>query len=245
LKAIEGTLRRFDADVAGIFGNRYVDLLLCGSVVLGDYAPGRGDIDFVVVVKDDLREGEIAAIFEAHDRYRAERDTLAWQLEGCYYPEAIVRDRSARAVGCYIGTRRKGWKRIGGDAHNPFDWLMLARYPRPYRNAITAIAPPGDAELREYARRESVAWMAIADDADVPAYAMIQWAARALAYLDRGALASKTEALEYARVYVADGGALGGAKLMRAPCDAAEYEARYPDARSVGKALLGIVRGKL
>ena len=45
---LEETLFRFTSDLRQILGQNLLEVIIHGSVVLGDFRPGRGDIDSVV-----------------------------------------------------------------------------------------------------------------------------------------------------------------------------------------------------
>ena len=50
------------AKVRGVLGERVVGVYVGGSLALGDYAPGRSDIDMAVIVADGLAEAERDAL---------------------------------------------------------------------------------------------------------------------------------------------------------------------------------------
>jgi len=67
---IDDTLSLFHKDVYRILGDKFYDFFIWGSVVLNDFKNGKGDIDFVVVLNDEINDAEINKIVELHDKYR-------------------------------------------------------------------------------------------------------------------------------------------------------------------------------
>jgi hypothetical protein len=54
-------------------GDAVVAVILHGSLVLGDFRPGRSDVDVLVVVERPLRDGEIEALRERVDGLRTQQ----------------------------------------------------------------------------------------------------------------------------------------------------------------------------
>ena len=88
------TLDLFDHDLRKIFKDKYLDIVIHGSVALNDFTPHRGDIDFIVILKEDMTKREIDEI-RLHDMYRSIDSnidgSLECQLEGTYYPINVLR----------------------------------------------------------------------------------------------------------------------------------------------------------
>jgi predicted nucleotidyltransferase len=59
------------AGCARLLGDLVVAVIVHGSLTLGDYTPGRSDIDILVVVERTLSDGEIAALQEMVARLQA------------------------------------------------------------------------------------------------------------------------------------------------------------------------------
>jgi predicted nucleotidyltransferase len=57
---------------AEIFGEALVAAIVHGSLVLGNYRPGRSDVDLLVVAEQELTDGEIAALTELAAAQRAQ-----------------------------------------------------------------------------------------------------------------------------------------------------------------------------
>ncbi len=84
-------LERFLLEVQAILGDRFTGLYLYGSLALGDFDPGKSDIDFLVVTTDELPETMVAALAAMHERLAASGLKLAMELEGSYIPRRSLR----------------------------------------------------------------------------------------------------------------------------------------------------------
>ena len=74
------TLQLFVRMLRGFFGEQLVSVVLYGSIVFDDLAPGYGDLDFLAVVKDDLSEETCQGLMELRKTLRGgesgERDAV-------------------------------------------------------------------------------------------------------------------------------------------------------------------------
>jgi hypothetical protein len=199
---VDETMRVFTSELLGIFGYDLIAVILHGSAVLGDFRPGKGDLDFVVVTNDDLSPADCEKLFSLHDALRSGmHGPLAAQLEGTYYPLSIVRDPNhARGNGCYVGTGRGGWKQVASSRNSASDYAVISRYGVFYGTDIReSIYSPSDNELVEEFRkslnsnlkdihREKGIWYAVS---------MFHWAARGLCHAMTGELLSKKDAARW------------------------------------------------
>ena len=80
---------------------------------LGDFRPGEIDLDYIVVVTENLSDAEVADVMKLHDLYRSEQDSMVRWLEGTIGPAHVMANQKESFVGCYIGTRRSGWRKVG------------------------------------------------------------------------------------------------------------------------------------
>jgi hypothetical protein len=119
---VERYLRHVDQMLPG----RIEGLYLVGSVALGDYRPGRSDVDFVAVTGAPLRPEELAGLEQVHGVLRSYQRRpdfsgiyVTWDdLQGD--PVGIER------VPYHLDGR---FGRSGGFDANPAVWLTLRRYP--------------------------------------------------------------------------------------------------------------------
>lgn len=199
MQDIIDTMTRFCGDLSEILSDNLLSVILFGSAVMGDFHPGEGDLDFVAVTRTDLSDSDCNAIFDLHDRMRiGEMGQLAVQLEGTYYPEAIIRNpHSAKASGCYVGTSRRNWRQINSNKNSMMDFAIIRDFGVTY----------GGEEIRhlfyEPSRLELLA--EINDNLEVNikgcgehnsltyALAMFHWASRALCFVMTGEIVSKTK----------------------------------------------------
>lgn len=194
---LDQTLDLFLKMLRDFFGQRLVSLLLYGSVVFDDLAPGYGDLDFLVTVEDDLAEQECRKLIELRKPLRdGAHGILTTMLEGAFLPRDMLDpSRSGRAL--WWGTSgERIWDR------NQLGWL-----------ALHAIRECGIVTWGEDVRCEiPVAEQdALLDDVRVACQTMRQhgragslhsldWlltAARLLLWLREGRLSSKSAAAEW------------------------------------------------
>lgn len=199
MQDIINTMNRFSRDLSDILGDNLLSVILFGSAVMGDFRPGEGDLDFVVVTRTDLSDSDCKAIFDLHDRMRTgEMGRLAAQLEGTYYPDAIIRDpHNTKAGGCYIGTSRRNWRQVDSNKNSMMDYAIIRAL------GVTS----GGEEIRylfyEPSRAELLDEIVRSLDANIEgcaehngvgfALAMFHWAPRALCFAMTGEIVSKTK----------------------------------------------------
>lgn len=80
-----------------ILGNNCVGAYLQGSFAVGDYDL-HSDVDFIVVINDELSPGQINALQEMHDQIYQLESRWAQHLEGSYFPKEILRHHSNQGV---------------------------------------------------------------------------------------------------------------------------------------------------
>lgn len=202
-KELTITMLTFAAHLRDVLGENFTALILFGSAVLGDFTPGKGDLDFLAAVRQELSEDSCECLFALHDRMRAgELGTLATQLEGTYYPSAILCDPlHAQAYGCYIGTGRKGWRRVNTFQNSMMDFAIIRRYGLVCdgKDLKPLIYDPSREELLHEIHRQLTELLARQDvtpSIDF-ALAIFQWGARALCYAHTGELLSKSRAADW------------------------------------------------
>jgi hypothetical protein len=89
--ALNLTLKLFLRMISDFFRSRLVSVVLYGSVVLDDLAPGYGDLDFLAVVDRDLTEESCDQLCELRKPLRSGAyGTLAAMLEGAFLPRRMI-----------------------------------------------------------------------------------------------------------------------------------------------------------
>jgi predicted nucleotidyltransferase len=78
-------------NVQAILGDRLVGMYLYGSLSLGDFDPGSSDVDFWVVMDEDLPEEALVRLRDMHETIAASELPYAQRLEGSYIPRAALR----------------------------------------------------------------------------------------------------------------------------------------------------------
>lgn len=185
----------------GILGQRLLSLLLYGSAVFGDLAPGYGDLDFLVIIDGNLAEHECRKLIDLRQPMRDGRHgVLAAMLEGAFLPRHML-DPSRTGTACWWGTSgERVWDR------NDLGWL-----------ALHAICERSVVVWGEDIRREIpvASRQALLDDVRTACQTMrqhgrggslhsVDWlltAARLLLWLREGRLSSKSEAAEWGYLY--------------------------------------------
>ena len=72
----EEVLARLAADLVEALGDQLLSLALHGSWALGDFTPGRSDLDVLAVMATDPTAATLAALHEVHARLA--RDFPEW-----------------------------------------------------------------------------------------------------------------------------------------------------------------------
>jgi hypothetical protein len=81
-------------------GERFVGMVLYGSLAGGDFDPQRSDIDFVVATADELPDEVVAALEALHTRIADDGLKWAAKLEGAYVPLSMLRRHNPSGPPC-------------------------------------------------------------------------------------------------------------------------------------------------
>lgn len=197
---VDSVMRRFSDELTGILRDNLLSVVLFGSAVMGDFRPGKGDLDFMAVTKEELTEDDCERLFSLHDRMRNDGG-LAGQLEGTYYPMVVARDpNNASGGGCYVGTGRKGWRMVAKSQNGAFDYAVINKYGIFYKEDIReTIYNPSRRELNaEFGEslERNISDSAV-DRGIGYAVSIIQWAPRGLCHAMTESLLSKREAAQW------------------------------------------------
>ncbi len=88
--------------VQSIFGGHFVGLYLFGSLAIGDFDPGRSDIDFLVVTTVVLPDSSISKLKTMHSRLQESSLRWATRLEGAYMPLDAIRTENPDGPRCAL-----------------------------------------------------------------------------------------------------------------------------------------------
>jgi predicted nucleotidyltransferase len=80
-----------------ILGEKFVGAYLQGSFAVGDFDI-YSDVDFIVVINDELSPVKISALQEMHDQVYQIDSKWAQHLDGSYFPKEILRDHAMSGV---------------------------------------------------------------------------------------------------------------------------------------------------
>mgnify|MGYP001176945737 CR=1 FL=1 len=125
LERIPPVADRFLAGLDQVLPGRIVGFVVTGSAVLGDWRPGRSDLDFIALTETPLSEGEIAALASFHRGFK--RSSPQPDLDGFYITHAQL---SVDPRGLVVPRVVDGVL-LAHDAYaaNPVAWCTVARNP--------------------------------------------------------------------------------------------------------------------
>lgn len=83
-------LADFVTSVQKILGDNFLAAYLVGSFATGDWDE-HGDVDFIIVMNEDLSDDDVAALNKLHVRICDGETYWHHHLEGSYFPKAIIR----------------------------------------------------------------------------------------------------------------------------------------------------------
>jgi hypothetical protein len=192
------TLGLFISSIGGYLGQRLVSIVLYGSVVFNDLAPGYGDLDFLAVIDGDLSLTDCQRLGELRKPFKEQQNgLLPSMMEGAFLPRVMLNPVQA---GCayWWGTRgERVWE------SNQLGWLTL-KMIRDYGSVVWGL------DIRQeipQATQEQIYQQIYETCQSMEAYGKggtlhaVDWlltAARGLLLLREGRFASKTEAAAWA-----------------------------------------------
>ncbi|MGB5845869.1 MAG: nucleotidyltransferase domain-containing protein [Anaerolineales bacterium] len=83
-------LQKLVTSVQEILGDNFLGAYLQGSFAIGDYDE-HSDVDFIIVMQNELGEVEIRALQTMHARIYTLDSHWAQHLEGSYFPKEVLR----------------------------------------------------------------------------------------------------------------------------------------------------------
>jgi hypothetical protein len=203
MNIVRQTLNRFTDDLKEILKDNLHEIIIHGSYALGDFRPNRGDLDYIVVTEHDLDTSTNNEIFNLHDNYRANRELLLHQLEGTFYPRAILSHLDLPFVGCYIGTGRSGWRTITTFQNSYIDLRVIEKKGIFLLGSCVPVYRPTEDEIRTEMKTDHCRLVRTATDRAIDGIgfwcAIVHWCARTICYLKTGLLASKADACRWCK----------------------------------------------
>ena len=206
---VNATLDLLLSSMQAVLGDRLVGLYLGGSLALGDFDPGRSDIDFVAVTADELPPEMVAALREMHARLWDTGSKWAMKLDGSYVPQQVIRRWTSDHAPCPFVEGDRFEATVQGSAviqrHIIREHGVVIAGPDPH-----TLIDPVDADGLRDAMREMLEkwWRPLLDDPDWLQTSQNQPFAiltmcRTLYTLEHGVVASKPVTAQWAQ------GALG------------------------------------
>lgn len=99
-KDINAFLQILLDNVRAVLGDRFTGMYLYGSLALGDFDPGRSDIDFLIVTRESLPDNFVSKIKNMHENLIKNGNEWAAKLEGAYIPLDALRKYSPTGPAC-------------------------------------------------------------------------------------------------------------------------------------------------
>ena len=192
------SIEQFKKDLTDILGENLYEILIHGSYVLGDFTPNRGDLDYTILTERNLSNSSIAKLYRLHDGYRTKKELVLHQLEGTIYPKHVLSCIASPFIGCYIGTRRSGWRKITTFQNSLFDLIIMREQGIHLFGRSVSFHQPTDDEIHAAQMmdlsnlRKSL--QEPANNAIGAAVSSIHWCARTLYFGQKGVIASKGDA---------------------------------------------------
>ncbi len=194
---VNQTLEAFLDIIGGALGKRLVSVVLHGSIVFDDLAPGYGDLDFLAVVDEDLDEELCLCLGRLRRPLRDGRcGVIGPMVEGAFLPRRLL-DPANRGHAFWWGTSgERAWE------ENKLGWFVLevirARGILIWGEDVRHEIPPaGREDLRLDLRRACEAAREHARGGGVKSVDWPLTAARCLYWLTEGALSAKSEAADW------------------------------------------------
>ena len=92
---LDTVLRVLVTGIQRALGDTFIGAYLQGSFAVGDFDE-HSDVDFIVVVHDELSDSQVEALQVLHARVYDLESEWAKHLEGSYFPATVLRDASQR-----------------------------------------------------------------------------------------------------------------------------------------------------
>ncbi|MGH2390820.1 MAG: nucleotidyltransferase domain-containing protein, partial [Chloroflexota bacterium] len=93
---VNEVLGYFLSSIETILAPRFLGMYLSGSLALGDFAPRRSDIDFVVMTDAELPEDLFSSLRAMHARFNVGDSPWATEVEAVYIARKALRRHDPR-----------------------------------------------------------------------------------------------------------------------------------------------------
>ncbi len=194
---LDQTLAPFLDTLRDLFGPRLVSVVLYGSAVLNDLAPGYGDLDFLAVVDRDLSDQECHRLVVLRKPLReGTHGILAAMLEGAFLPQSMLCPADSGTALWWGTSGERVWHR------NELGWFDLYHIRehgiRVYGDDIRIKIPAASrADLLSDARKVCQAMRQHGRGGNLHSIDWLFTTARLLLWLQEDRLCSKSRAAEW------------------------------------------------
>ena len=114
------TLELFLRMTRDFFKDRLISVVLYGSILFDDLAPGYGDLDFLTVIDDDLSDEERQQLVEFRKLLRSgEYGILAKMIEGAFLPRQMLNPNITGKAFWWGTSGERVWN------NNQLGWFVL------------------------------------------------------------------------------------------------------------------------
>lgn len=114
------TLELFLDRLVEVFGGRLASVILYGSVVFDDLAPGYGDLDFLAVMEGELTDENLQQLTKLrHSLRNGDYGVLAKMLEGAFLPRRMLDPAQTGRAFWWGTTGERAWQ------ENRLGWITL------------------------------------------------------------------------------------------------------------------------
>lgn len=172
--ALENPLADLPSDVAGMTARylalvdtdlpgRVESLYLVGSIALGDYRPGRSDVDFIAVVQKGLSEDEITALEHVHSALQSDHPMTPFDGFYMTWPDLAHNPEEIEAAPSILHGK---FDRSPSFEANPSTWVTLRNHPLAVRGpAVPRVWHDAGVVRRWNAGNLSSYWRGLAEQA--------------------------------------------------------------------------------
>lgn len=147
----EELLARLAADLAQVLGGELLSLAVHGSWALGDFTPGRSDLDVLAVMATDPTAGALAALHKVHARLAIDFPEWDGHVEVEYVSAEAVRavlegtDASHPMISIGPG---EPLHEVEASRHYVLNWAAALQADRPFAGAApSTVLPAIDRQL--------------------------------------------------------------------------------------------------
>ena len=198
---LDRTLQLFLRITAGLFRDRLISVVLQGSLVFNDLAPGYGDLDFLAVIDGDLASDDLRDLVEIRKPLRrGDHGILALMLEGPFLPRHTLNPACLGRAFCWGTSGERPWEKnnLGALALSVIREKGIVIRGEDIRREIPV---PAYAEMLGQVRDFCESAVKHGQPGRLHSIDWLLTAARLLLWLKEGRLSSKSEAADWGALH--------------------------------------------